>query len=52
MVLSYFFANYWRKWIENPEEYERLYTARLRRFSGRMGGGRGKKTKKEEKKKE
>jgi len=51
MILSYFFANYWRKWVENPKDYERLYTARLRRLGRRMGGGRGKKTKKEETKK-
>jgi membrane protein implicated in regulation of membrane protease activity len=41
-LLSFMMTRVWQQWIDNPDDYEKLYKERLRRFGRRMGGGRRK----------
>ena len=48
-LFSYGFTLVWQYWIDNPEKYEKLQQARLRRFIGGVGKPRRKRKDKEKK---
>ena len=46
-ILAFVMTRIWQHWIDNPEDYEKLHTARLRGLRGRMGRDRRRRKDKE-----
>ncbi len=49
-IFSFGMTRIWQHWIDNPEDYEKIQQARIRRIGGRMGRDRRDGTESKEKK--